>query len=158
MSSPPAAAEQLQDRLLRLEGICEIERLVAEYSHGADKRDLRRFLAVWHEDALWDVGATVFRGRDEIAQAIQRQWAMQPLMTHWTANMSISLPPGGTQAHGMVDTDTLTQLSSGEWLQSAGTYHDVLELRQGRWGFVERRAELHFSTTLDSRTVRSTNS
>jgi len=145
-------AQTLEDRLLRLEGLQEVHRLIAEYSHGADKRELKRFLAVWHEDAVWDVGVARFTGIEEISTAIQQQWAAQPVMTHWTANISVDLRVGSTQAHAQVDTDTLTQLASGDWLQSAGTYHDVLECRDGRWGFVERRAEVHFSMTLAART------
>lgn len=147
-------AQMLEDRLLRLEGLQEVHRLIAEYSHGADKRDLERFLAVWHADAVWDVGVARFTGKDEISMAIQRQWAAQPVMTHWAANISVDLALGSTRAHAQVDTDTLTQLPSGEWLQSAGTYHDLLALRDGRWGFVERRAEAHFSVSLAARASR----
>lgn len=94
-----------------------------------------------------------FTGIEEISTAIQQQWAAQPVMTHWTANISVDLRVGSTQAHAQVDTDTLTQLASGDWLQSAGTYHDVLECRDGRWGFVERRAEVHFSMTLVAKDI-----
>ncbi len=31
----------LEDRLLRLEDLLEVHRLIAEYSHGADKRELQ---------------------------------------------------------------------------------------------------------------------
>ena len=141
----------LETRLARLEGLQEVRRLVADYSHGADKRDLDLFLSVWHEDAVWDVGSARFTGRNQIGAAIQRQWETQPFMAHWTANLSVDLTAGSTRAVARVDTDTLTQLASGEWLQSAGTYDDVLQLRDGRWGFVERRATLHTSLALTAR-------
>lgn len=35
--------QALKDRLLRLEGLLEIHRLVADHSHGADERDRERF-------------------------------------------------------------------------------------------------------------------
>src|SRR5690606_23914063 len=72
-------------------GVLAVQRLQAEYCHGADKRDLSRFLAVWHEDGVWDVGVAVFRGRAAIAEAVQRQWAEIEAMHHWTSNTSVDV-------------------------------------------------------------------
>lgn len=140
-----------EQRLDRLEGLHEIGRLVAEYSHGADKRDLARFLSVWHEDAVWDVGVARFTGVEEIAAAIRRQWEAQPAMTHWTANLAIELPLGSERAEVEVDANTLTRLAGGAWLQTSGTYRDVVERRAGRWAFASRSAVVHDTVELVSR-------
>ncbi len=139
---------RIEERLARVEGRQDIAHLVAEYSHGADKRQLDRFLAVWHDDAIWDVGVRRFKGPAEIGQAVEHQWSQQPFMAHWTSNVSIDLPLGSTRARAEVDADVITQASSGDWYHSAGTYEDTYEQRAGRWALGERIARVHFTHAL----------
>lgn len=46
-------ALDLETRIDRLESQFELHRLVSEYCHGVDKRDLDRFADIWHEDAVY---------------------------------------------------------------------------------------------------------
>lgn len=133
----------MEERLTLLEGHQQISRLIAEYCHGADKRQLDRFLAVWHEDAVWDVGTAQFQGLAEIAEAIQRQWANLPTMTHWTSNLSIDLPLQAERAYAESDTHAITQTHTGHWYQSLGTYQDTYGFRDDRWGLTKRVAQVH---------------
>lgn len=133
------------ERLLRLEAIAEIQRLAADYAHGADNRDLPRFLAVWHPEAVWDVGVARFVGPDEIAAAIERQWVSQPRMHHWTTNHAIDVDVAAGRASGVCDVAAWTVLTDGRELFSAGTYRDRYARHDGRWVIVARRAEVHGS-------------
>ncbi len=120
-----------------------IQRLCAEYCHGADKRQLDRFLAVWHPDAVWDVGTFRFTGHDEIADAVTRQWQLLPQMHHWTSNTSVTLD--GELATAESDVSTMTQLDDGSWLLSGGTYLDAYARRAGEWRLTRRSARVHVS-------------
>lgn len=133
---------QLAARLERVEAELAIRRLVAEYAHGGDKRDLRRFLAAFHPDAVWDVGTARFTGHAEMADAIERQWAGQPQMHHWTTNHSLTLT-GPDTAAGECDAVVLTRTGDGRWLHAAGTYLDRYTRRAGVWRIAERRALVH---------------
>lgn len=133
------------DRLDRVESVLDIQRLVAEYAHGTDKCDLDRFLAVWHPDAVWDVGTSRFTGLDEIRAAIEHQWLVQPQMHHWTANLSVDVPVAADRATGECDVDVVTRTADGRWWHSGGTYRDVYARRDGRWSILRRTAYVHFT-------------
>ena len=135
----------IESRLQQVEAHLAIHRLVAEYCHGADKRDLARFLAVWCADAVWDVGTRKFQGRGEIRAAIEHQWAAQPRMFHWTTNLSITVGPDQGTASGESDVETVTQLADGTWLHSAGSYQDVYRQDDATWRIARRTAVVHVS-------------
>ena len=48
--------DALMARLDQLEGREAIRTLAYEYCHGFDKRDYDRFLSIWWEDCVWDIG------------------------------------------------------------------------------------------------------
>ena len=136
---PPADDDAL-DRLLSVQAV---ERLGAEYCHGADKKQLDRFLAVWHPDAVWDVGTHEFTGHDQITEAIERQWAAISQMHHWTSNTSVT--QDGDRATAESDVTAMSLLPDGTWLFSGGTYLDEAARRDGEWRLVRRSARVHFS-------------
>lgn len=136
----------LAARLDRLEAVIEIQRLVADYCHGADKRDADRFLSVWHPDGVWDVGGPVFTGAEQIRQAVARQWEVFGQMHHWTTNLAVDVD--GDVAHGTCDASALTHLTDGTWRLTAGSYHDRYERRDGRWRIAHRRAVVHGGAAL----------
>src|SRR5699024_10717743 len=72
----------IEARVRLLEDRDELTRLVANYCKGADSEDAALFASVWHEDAEWDVGSYVFRGRSQILEAVERQWQMFESMHH----------------------------------------------------------------------------
>ena len=67
MSDVQAAIAQLQSRLTELEGRIAIRDLVSDYCHGFDKRDYARFLAIWWEDCVWDIGPPLAGLKDTMA-------------------------------------------------------------------------------------------
>ena len=62
--SKGANVSDIEERLDRIGSELEIRKLTAEYCHGADKRDLDRFLAVWAPSATWSLGEdSVYDGK-----------------------------------------------------------------------------------------------
>ncbi|MBW0252835.1 nuclear transport factor 2 family protein [Cellulomonas sp. PS-H5] len=134
----------LHERLDRLESESAIRTLVHEYCHGADKRDLRRFAAVWTPDAVWQVAPTQeFRGVEAICAAVEWQWSAFPQMHHWTANLVIDLD--GDEARGEVDVSVTTRLPDGAWLRGGGVYRDTYVRTDLGWRISRREAEHLFS-------------
>ena len=48
--------EALLARIDELESRNAIRDLVSDYCHGFDKRDFTRFLSIWWDDCIWDIG------------------------------------------------------------------------------------------------------
>jgi ketosteroid isomerase-like protein len=121
----------LERRLDLIESELALHRLAAEYCHGADKRDLDRFLQVWTQDASWILSDEVsLKGPDAIASVVQRQWDAFAAYVHWTTNHVVRVE--GDRARGEVDVAVAVQLHSGRWLQSGGTYIDEYVRVDGR--------------------------
>ncbi len=133
----------------------EITRLVHEYCHGVDKRDPGRFVAVWSEDAVWQVGAdTVFRGHTAILAAAQQQWDMFRQMHHWSANLVLTLEPGADRATGESDVDITVEMGDGRWVRGGGTYRDSYLREHGRWRISRRESLAHFHLYGESADIR----
>ena len=138
MTDPIAA---LIARVEHLEAVAAILALSADYCRGADQRDLPLFLSVWADDAFWQVSEEMaFRGGDEIAAAIVKQWESIKHAHHWTSNPAITID--GETAEARFDGQTEVQLLDGGWLRIAGEYEDRYEKRDGRWWMLSRRARV----------------
>jgi hypothetical protein len=110
----------LDARMDRIESELAIRRLAAEYCHGADKRDLDRFLAVWAPSAVWQMGDEVrYEGREAIAEVVRAQWATFAQYVHWTTNHSIWID--GDDARGECDVAATVRLHTGRWVGPTGT-------------------------------------
>jgi hypothetical protein len=57
MDTADATIESLADRLDPLESEQAIRLLCSDYCTGFDRRDARRFLAIWWDDAIWNTGS-----------------------------------------------------------------------------------------------------
>lgn len=133
----------------------DITRLVHEYCHGIDKRDEARFLAVWSEDAVWQVGAdTVFRGPVGILAAAQQQWDTFRQMHHWSANLVLSVDPGEDRATGESDVDITVEMGDGSWVRGGGAYRDTYVREHGRWAIGRRESVGHFHLYGESADIR----
>ena len=133
----------LDARLDRIESELAIRRLVAEHCHGADKRDLDRFLAVWASTAVWQVGDDAgHEGREAIARAVRAQWVTFPQYVHWTTNHAIWID--GDDARGECDVATTVRLRSGRWVSKGGTYRDEYRRIDGQRLIARRHADARF--------------
>jgi hypothetical protein len=142
--------QDLESRLDAVESELAIQRLVAEYGHAFDGHDEALLRSIWHEGAVLALGDAFgnFEGIDAIVASAHQNWSQMPHMHHWMANTLINLD--GDLATAKVAVDCLvTHVEMGQ-TQISGLYHDRLERRNGRWGFVERRFELHFLTPLQN--------
>lgn len=139
--SHTAAVRTIEERLDIVESELALRRLVAEYCHGADKRDLARFLAVWTPDARWVLGDDVeMRGHDAIRAVVERQWLAYRSYHHLTSNLVVEID--GDRATGECDVAVTVQLRSGRWIRGGGTYRDEFERRDGTWLIARRDARL----------------
>lgn len=121
----------------------EIRRLVADYAHGADKRDAERFRSVWTEDAAWQPmpGGDWSRGLDAIMASIQAVWDGLAESHHWFCNLSIRVE--GDTATGLSDADCVVRSPDDQWFRIAATYSDTYAREEGRWGIKERTVQVH---------------
>lgn len=133
----------------------QITRLVHEYCHGIDARDSARFLALWSQDAVWQVGAdTVFRGHVAILAAAQQQWDTFRQMHHWSANLVLTLEPGADRATGESDVDITVERGDGSWVRGGGMYRDTFVREHGSWRVARREAHAHFHLYGESADIR----
>jgi ketosteroid isomerase-like protein len=103
--------EALATRLDRVESELAIRRLVHEYCHGADRRDLDRFAAIWDDAAVWAPNpGHPFTGINAIRAAATAQWAAFRQMHHLTANLVVILD--GDRATGEADVDVCVQMQT----------------------------------------------
>lgn len=92
MSGAVAGTSALEARIDRLESHQAITDLASNYCHGFDKRDFERFLSIWWEDCVWDIGPPfgAFSGHDGIREAIHDVlWPAWTSSQHVTSNTVI---------------------------------------------------------------------
>lgn len=131
------SGEGLADRLDRVESELAIRRLAAEYCHGADKRDLARWSAVWAEDAVWALGEDRDAvGLAAICDAVRAQWDAFEQLHHHTANHVIEI--SGDEATGQADVGLAAEVTPGVWVRGGATYLDRYVRRAGRWSILRR--------------------
>ena len=108
-------ALDLETRIDRLESQFELHRLVSEYCHGVDKRDLNRFLDIWHEDAVWEIGPPFgnFEGKDEVWRPlVEHIWPASRETHHWTTNLVVEIDGDRARASA---TSTATAPTPTTW-------------------------------------------
>lgn len=145
-STPERSVEQ---RLDLIESRNAINDLISSYAHGMDKRDIDRFMSIWHEGAEYLLGDPFeyFYGLDEILRACTEViWGGCPDTWHITTNRLITID--GDAATGMADVDCAGTDASGRPILIGASYFDEYERREGRWGIVRRRADIHYLTGL----------
>ncbi|MEU2587333.1 nuclear transport factor 2 family protein [Streptomyces avermitilis] len=131
----------LVKRLERVETELALRRLVHDYCIGADHQDAERWSNVWTEDAVWETGSDperIYRGRAEIREAVELQWATFPVMQHSTSNHTLE-DLGENAATGRCDAVVLVQLPDERWVVGGGTYEDEYRYEDGRWRIARRR-------------------
>jgi len=141
---------ELEARLDAVESQLAIQRLVAEYAQAFDNHDEKLLRGIWHEGAVLALGDAFgnFTGVDAIIESAHTNWAQMPHMHHWMANTIVDLDGDTATATSAVDV-LVTHVELGP-TQISGFYLDKLERRNGRWGFVERKFELHYLTPLQN--------
>ncbi len=144
----------LKSRLDELESREAIRELSFEYCHGFDKRDYDRFMAIWWEDCVWDIGPPFgrFEGHQGIHTALTDVlWPVWQESHHLTSNNRINLRglQGSDRAESVCDVDCVGMLVDDVDCQIVGaTYTDQLERRNGIWKILERKVQIHYFNPL----------
>jgi hypothetical protein len=147
MSADADTAAALLARIDELESREAIRSLAFEYCHGFDKRDYDRFLAIWWEDCVWDIGPPfgVFEGHDGIYKAIHDVlWPAWDESHHLSSNNVIHFDSPDS-ARAVCDVDCVGRLAGESVCQIVGaTYRDRLERRDGAWRIKRRDVTIHY--------------
>jgi|SRR5213083_197956 len=139
--------QALLARLDTLESRVAIERLINSYAQGFDSRDPALVRSLWFEDSKLLMGAFgEYEGLEAIVQAADGFWGQIRHMHHWMANPIIDVD--GDKATSRAALDCFVIDNDDGPTQIGGLYTDTFERRNGRWGIVVRRFELHYQTPL----------
>lgn len=137
-------------RIDRLESRFAMHGLVSDYCHGFDKRDFDRFLAIWWEDCVWNIGPPFgsFAGHEGIHQAVKDiLWPAWLKSTHCTTNLRVDFD-GVDSARGVSDVDCIGTTSDGQAQTVVATYTDTFERRGGLWKIARRDVTMHHFSPL----------
>jgi gamma-hexachlorocyclohexane dehydrochlorinase len=135
-----ATAVSLESRLDQIESRTAINDLVAGYCEGVDRRDLAKFVSLWHDDAAYLIpgGRGDFYGLDGIKRSQEVIAAAWKQTFHWTTNHTVEFE-SADKATGRSDCFAMCQHPDGEKVSMVGcTYLDKYERRVGTWKFAER--------------------
>lgn len=140
----------LEDRIDRLESRFAMQDLVSDYCLGFDKRDWERFLGIWWEDCVWEIGPPFgnFEGHDGIRQAVREiLWPAWLQSTHFTTNLRVTFE-GADHAQGVCDVDCIGTTADHQAQTVAATYYDRFERRGGLWKIARRKVTMHHFSPL----------
>ena len=142
--------KELLERIDRLESQNVMNDLVSDYCHGFDKHDWDTFIAIWHEDAVWDIGAPfgVFEGHEGIRRAVWE--VLYPAWReshHWVSNVRITFD-GPDQARGVCDVDCMGANHDNVVQMVGATYIDKFERRNNVWKIVHRKVDMHYFNSM----------
>jgi ketosteroid isomerase-like protein len=139
--------DALLARVAELESRAAIRDLASDYCHGFDKRDFDRFLDIWWEDCVWDIGPPFgrYEGHDGIRSAIHDVlWPIWQESHHLTTNLRIEFLDA-SNAEAVCDVDCIGTLVDDPACQMVGaTYRDRLQARDDRWRILERKVAIHY--------------
>ena len=134
----------------RLESRFAMHDLVSDYCHGFDKRDFDRFLAIWWEDCVWEIGPPfgTFLGHSGINEAVKETlWPAWLQSSHFTTNLRIDFADDN-HASGLCDVDCIGTTSDSQAQTVAATYIDSFERRGGIWKIARRQVKMHHFSPL----------
>jgi uncharacterized protein (TIGR02246 family) len=138
-------SQTLEDRVDQLESRVAMHELVSNYCHGFDKRDWDRFLAIWWDDCVWEIGPPFgdFEGHDGIREAVQEiLWPAWKESHHFTTNLCVTFD-GKDAADGVCDVDCIGTTADEQAQTVAATYRDRFERRDGVWKIAKRNVKIH---------------
>ena len=138
--------EALLARIDQLESRHALRDLVSDYCHGFDKHDLPRFMNIWWEDCVWDIGAPFgsFAGHEGVRSAVTDiLWPFWRETHHLTTNLTLRFDDAD-HARGECNVDCLGASMDDQPLMVGASYLDKFERRNGIWRIKQRDVTLHF--------------
>jgi gamma-hexachlorocyclohexane dehydrochlorinase len=133
-------------RVDELESRAAMRDLVSDYCIGFDGHDWDRFIAIWHEDAVWAIGDPFgdFTGHEGIREAVFD--VLYPAWRethHLTTNLRIEFSDAD-HAVGRCDVDCMGADPDGVVQMVGATYTDTFERRSGTWKIARRDVQMHY--------------
>ena len=133
-------------RIDELESRVAFRDLVTDYCLGFDTHDWDRFIAIWHEDCVWDIGPTFgsFSGHAGIKQAVFE--VLYPVWRethHLTSNLRVTFKDAD-HAHGVCNVDCMGATKDNVVQMINATYTDEFERRNGVWRIARRGVTMHY--------------
>jgi len=142
--------DEVLRRLDAQESRNDVAELAANYCHGFDKRDEARFLSIWWEDCVWNIGPPFgsFTGHSGIRRALHEVlWPAWDHTQHVTSNNVVTFSDA-ERAESICDVDCTGRLAGSDEATFVGaTYRDRLERRNGEWRITVRDVEIHYFNT-----------
>ncbi|GAB5413934.1 MAG: nuclear transport factor 2 family protein [Congregibacter sp.] len=150
---------EMQELLRRLDGQesrTAIAELAYNYCHGFDKRDETRFVAIWWDDCVWNIGPPFgsFSGHSGIREALHDVlWPAWDQTQHVTSNNVITFKDAD-HAESLCDVDCVGLLAGQPEATFVGaSYSDKLERRDGVWKIAERNVDIHYFNSFPGTTL-----
>ncbi|MFO1376017.1 MAG: nuclear transport factor 2 family protein [Steroidobacteraceae bacterium] len=133
-------------RIDELESRAALHELVTDYCLGFDTRDWDRFIAIWHPDAVWDIGPPFgsFSNLEGIRKAVYE--VLYPVWRethHLTSNLRLVFRDAD-HAHGICDCDCMGATRDDVVQMISATYTDDFERRNGVWKIARRGVVIHY--------------
>ena len=148
-------AVSLEQRIDLLETRLALQDLTSDYCLGFDKHDMARFMAIWWDDAVWEIGPPFgdFVGHEGVIHAVvDILWPAWANTTHYTTNLRIS-PESADAIDGTCDVYCIGNSSEGQAMTVAATYDDRFERRDGIWKIARRKVTMHHFSPLTGITL-----
>jgi gamma-hexachlorocyclohexane dehydrochlorinase len=141
-----AQIDGLLSRIDELESRSAMRDLVTDYCRGFDTHDWDRFISIWHEDAVWEIGEPfgTFTGHEGIHEAVFD--VLYPVWRethHLSSNLKVEFD-GPDRAHGVADVDCMGATNDDIVQRISATYSDDFERRNGVWKIAKRHVVIHY--------------
>lgn len=140
------SVDALMARIDQLESRHALRDLVSDYCHGFDKREWDRFMAIWWEDCVWDIGPPfgTFVGHAGVTEAVKEiLWPYWRETHHLSTNLRIAFQDAD-HATGVCDVDCTGASMEDEAQMISATYSDQFERRNGVWKIARRDVTMHY--------------
>ncbi len=136
----------LARRVDELESRAALRDLVTDYCRGFDTHDWDTFIAIWHENAGWEIGPPfgTFEGHAGIREAVMD--VLYPVWRethHLTSNLKVEFD-GPDRARGVCDVDCMGATKDDIVQMISATYSDDFERRDGVWRIARRKVQIHY--------------
>lgn len=146
-----AVISELLARVDQLESRAVMRDLVTDYCQGFDRLDYPRFLSIWWDDCVWNIGPPFgeFHGHAGIDRAVKEVlWPVWRETHHLTTNLRITFD-GPDNAHGECDVDCMGATREDNVVQMiSATYRDHFQRRDGVWKILRRDVTMHYFNPL----------
>jgi gamma-hexachlorocyclohexane dehydrochlorinase len=142
---------QAMRRIDELESRAALRDLVTDYCIGFDTHDWDRFIAIWHEDAIWEIGPPfgTFTGHEGIRQAVYD--VLYPAWRethHLTTNLRLTFIDAD-HVQGVCDVDCMGASPNNVVQMVGATYKDDFKRKDNVWKISRRQVKIHYFNPME---------